>query len=316
MRRISVSQLGLDMTVTKQRYLLREKNVTATRNGGSLLRVILADSTGTISAVLFDAPGHVSESLAVGQGVEVTGRVTEHREQLQITLERITPATLTNLSDYLPAAHRPMAEMIEEFDGLLASVTNPSLSRLLSAVFGDTATYNAFTQAPAAKTYHHACIGGLLEHTLSVARLVLAACTIYSELDRDLALTVTLLHDLGKLHAYDPISFELTSEGLLWGHLYGGSAQVQTAIDSIRDFDPELRLRVVHALLAHHGKLENGSPVVPMTLEAIVLHYADNLDGDARGALDQYGRSEGDGKAFTDRSQMHDTRLYRGESSS
>ncbi|MHB0856319.1 MAG: 3'-5' exoribonuclease YhaM family protein [Anaerolineae bacterium] len=313
MPRITVSQLGLDMTVTKQRYLLREKNVTATRNGGSLLRVILADSSGTIPAVLFDAPGRVAEALDIGQGVEVTGRVTEHRDQLQITLERISPATLTNLSEYLPTARRPMPEMIEEFDELLASVTNPSLSRLLSAIFGDSVTYHAFTQAPAAKLYHHACVGGLLEHTLSVVRLVLTACTIYPELDRDLVVTAALLHDLGKLRAYDPISFAQTTEGLLWGHLYAGSAQVQAVIDGIRDFDSELRMRLVHAILAHHGKLENGSPVVPMTLEAIVLHYADNLDGDARGALDQLARSEGDGKVFTDRSHMHDTRLYRGE---
>jgi len=312
MARIPVAQLRLNAMLRKQAFLLRDKILSTTRVGNSMLRVTLADRTGTIAGVMFDVPAHVAESLVVGGGVEVTGKVGEFRDQLQVNLERIVPTPLPNLEDFLPSARRPIEEMEAELDALMADITQPDLARLLVAIFGDESTYRAFTRAPAAKVNHHACIGGLLEHTLSVARLVLTACDLYPELDHDLVLTATLLHDLGKIRAYDPVSFQLTDEGILWTHLYMGASVVEHAIDALPGFPAELRLRVVHAILSHHGRLEHGSPVLPSTLEAIVLHYADHLDGDARGAIDQIARTPAEGGAFTDRSLMHDTRLYRG----
>lgn len=312
MARMTVSQLRANMTLKKHQFLLRDKSVSIMRTGNAMLRVTLADRTGSIPGVYFDVPGTVPDSLVVGQGVEVSGRVGEFRDQLQINIERIVPAQLTDPAEFLPAARRAMHQMLAEFDALRASVKNSDLARLLAAIFGDQEFYKAFTQAPGAKFNHHACVGGLLEHTLSVARLVQTACELYPELDRDLAITVALLHDLGKVRAYQPLSFDLTEEGSLWTHLYMGASQVERTIDSLDGFDAELRLRVVHAILAHHGTLENGSPVMPMTLEAIVLHYADNLDGDARGASDHLERTDVDKGAFTEMSAMHGTRLYRG----
>jgi len=314
MRRIPASELRLDMMLKKQTFLLRDKNVTTTRAGSLMLRVTLADRTGTIAGVYFDVPGYVADSLVPGKGVEVTGRVGEFKGQLQLGLERVVPIqfSLAELGEFLPTAQRPIQEMLDEFDALRASIEQPDLERLLAAIFDDAQVWGAFCQAPAAKSYHHACVGGLLEHTLSVARLVLAACDLYPGMDRDLAITVALLHDLGKISAYDPITFELTPEGSLWGHLYMAASHVERTILGLPNFDPEVRLRVVHAILAHHGRLEHGSPVRPMTLEAIVLHYADNLDADARGAIDQFVRTGGEGDVFTEHSLMHDTRLFRG----
>jgi len=316
MPRIPVAQLKLNMALSRQPFLLREKSSTTTRTGSAMLRIVLADRTGTIAGVFFDVPGNVADSLTVGQGVEVTGRVSEFKGQLQINIERIVPARLGNPEEFLPVAKRPMGEMVEEFEALRADIRDADLSRLLGAIFDDKATYEAFVRAPAAKVNHHACVGGLLEHTLSVARLVLTACDLYPELHRDLVLTAALLHDLGKIRAYDPLTFDLTEEGSLLTHLYCGAALVERAIDTLPGFDPTLRMRVLHALLSHHGRLENGSPVLPMSLEAIVLHFADNLDADARGALDHLQRSEGDGGVFTEYSTMHETRLYRGSQDS
>ncbi|MCD6518466.1 MAG: HDIG domain-containing protein, partial [Anaerolineae bacterium] len=247
MPRIPVAQLRLNMSIRKQPFLLKEKNLTITRAGTPMLRVVLGDRTGTIPGVFFDVPSYVPESLTVGRGVEVTGRIDEFRDQLQVNIERIVPTELTDLAEFLPVAKRPLKEMEEEFRRLRKSVKNRDLARLLSAIFDQKDIYQAFVQAPAAKFNHHACIGGLLEHTLAVARLVLTACQLYPELDRDLALTVALLHDLGKIHTYDPISFEITEEGSLWSHLYMGASMVERAIRSLPGFDPELRLRVVHA---------------------------------------------------------------------
>lgn len=312
MPRICIADLRINMSLRRQLFLLRDAQLSGTRGGGTMLRVTLADRSGTIAGVLFDAPSHIASSLTTGGGVEITGRVSEYRDELQVAIERIAPAELDDLSEFLPVARRPMAAMLSEFDALRASIQNPDLAGLLKVLWGGAETYRAFTQAPAAKSLHHACVGGLLEHTLCVAHLVLSACEIYPELDRDLALTVALLHDLGKVRAYDPRSFNFTPEGEMWGHLYMGASQVEHAIDQMPDFDGELRWRVVHALLAHHGKLEYGSPVLPKTLEALVLHAADMMDGDTRGALDQLERSEGDAGAFTRHSTMHDTRLFRG----
>jgi len=278
-----------------------------------MLRVVLADNTGTIPGILFDAAPNISDALEVGGGVEVNGHVGEFRGQLQINIERIAPAALENLAEFLPSARRPQAEMLAELDALMADIRNPHLSRLLTLLLDDAQLRQQFIHAPASKLNHHACVGGLLEHTLSVARLVLTACDLYPELDHDLVVTIALLHDIGKVRSYEPLTFGFTEEGALWSHLYIGASMVEQAIASCTGFPTELRLRIVHAILAHHGKLENGSPVLPMTLEAIVLHYADNLDGDARGAIDHLQRDETSAGAFTDRSLMHDTRLYRGE---
>jgi 3'-5' exoribonuclease len=313
MPRVPVDQLRLNMLLKRQAFLLREKNVLITRTGSPMLRVSLADRTGSIPGVYFDVPGAIAERLVPGQGVEVSGRLGEFKDQLQINIDDIRPAALANFEDYLPPPRRPLPEMMREFADLRSSVHEPDLSRLLSAIFDDPTFYRAFTQAPAAKVNHHACVGGLLEHTLNVARLTQAASVIYPEMNRDLIVTVTLLHDLGKVRAYDPLTFDMTEEGSLWTHLYMGASQVEHTIAALPGFDPELRLRVVHAILAHHGRLENGSPVLPMTLEAIVLHYADNLDGDARGHLDQLERGGGEGDLFSEYSPMHGTRLYRGQ---
>lgn len=312
MPRVPVAQLRLDVRIRKQQFLLREKNVTTTRMGSLMLRVLLGDRTGAIPGVLFDVPSHVVASLSVGRGVEVSGRIGEYRDQLQVSIERIEPTELADLEELLPAARRPLQEMKQEFDELLQSVQDSDLKRLLDAIFGDPETYRAFSLAPAAKFNHHACVGGLLEHTLSVARLVLAACDSCPELDRDMAVAVALLHDLGKIRAYDRVSFDLTEEGSLWTHLYMGASRVEHAIDGLPGFDSETKLRAVHAILAHHGSRDAGSPVLPMTLEALVVHHADHLDSDVRGAIDQMKRTEEDGGAFTERSFMHDTRLYRG----
>jgi 3'-5' exoribonuclease len=312
MPRTPVAQLGINMMLRRQPFLLREKSLSTTRSGTDLMRLVLADRSGSIPAVQFDASSYLYESLATGQGVEVSGRVEEFRGSLQIKIEQIFAAELGDLGEYLPVAFRPIEEMEQELAGLLASVRRPDLQRLLKATLGDAETYAAFVRAPAAKFYHHACLGGLLEHTLGVARLVQAASHLYPEMDRDLALTLALLHDLGKIRAYDALSFDLTEEGNLWGHLYITASLVERAIDGLDGFDPELGRLVVHGLLAHHGRREHGSPVVPMTIEAIVTHHADALDADARGAIDHLSRADLETEAFTGWSDMHETRLYRG----
>ena len=313
MPRISVARLHVGSLLTKQLFLLRERSTSRTRQGTLMLRVLLADRTGSINGVFFDVPGHVSDALTVGRGVEVSGRVDEYRGQTQINIDRIAVAEIQELDEFLPTARRPLQEMDTEFEALRASIQDEALERLLDHIFGDKHTYEAFTRGPAAKSYHHACVGGLLEHTLDVVRLVVTACGTYPEMDQDLALTAAILHDIGKIEAYDPISFEITDKGQLWSHLYMGAAIVRDAIHAAGGLPPEQEKQLLHAILAHHGKLEHGSPVLPMTLEAITLYNADRFDAELRGAVDYMERTaEGESSSFTSRSFMLDTPLYRG----
>lgn len=312
MPRIPVAQLSINAVLRKQPFLLREKAISTTRSGADLMRLVLGDRTGSIAGIMFEASSHVYDSLTSGQGVEVTGRVEEFRNALQIRIDQIAPTKLDPLSEYLPASSRPLDEMQQELDGLLAGVRQPDLKRLLKAIFGDAATYKAFCQAPAAKTFHHACVGGLLEHTLGVARLVRTAQSLHPEMDYEMALTLALLHDVGKLRAYDPQSFALTEDGSLLGHLYISASMVEQAMSRLDGFDARLQQMVIHGLLAHHGRLEHGSPVAPMTVEAIVTHYADVLDATAKGAIEHLARADMETEAFTGWSEMHETRLYRG----
>jgi 3'-5' exoribonuclease len=313
MPRLPIEGLQPGNSIKKQAFLLREKTLTATRSGSALLRVVLGDRSGSIPGIMFDAPVPLFQALKVGKGVEVTGKVEEYRDAPQIRLDGIAPTEIADLGDFLPSALRPIGEMQRELDSAIDSVTQPGLKGLLVSLLGVGASNRAaFREAPAAKRMHHACRGGLLEHTLSVVSLTEAACRAHAELNRDLALTLAILHDLGKVRAYDPTTFELTDEGSLWGHLYISASMVEAAIVEVTGFDPQLRLRVVHGILAHHGTLEHGSPVVPMTPEAIAVHHADAMDADLQGAAETLGRPEAQGGAYTGYSQMHDTRLYRG----
>lgn len=313
MPRTLVEGLQPGSAVSKQQFLLRDKSLTATRSGASLLRIVLGDRTGSIPGIWFDAPARLFQDLVIGKGVEVTGKVEEYRDALQIRLERVTVTELTDLTDFLPSARRPIGEMQRELDALIDSVQQPELNRLLMNLLGHGASARvAFREAPAAKKLHHACRGGLLEHTLSVARLAEAACAAHAELNRDMVVTLAVLHDLGKLRAYDPTTFELTDEGALWGHLYISASMVEAALASMVGFDPQLRLRIVHGILAHHGKLEHGSPVLPMTPEAMAVHHADAMDADLQGAAEAFSRPDAQSGAYTGFSQMHETRLYRG----
>ncbi len=312
MARIPIDRLRIGDTLHGQTFLLRSKQLATARNGSPYLRVTLADRTGIVPGIQFGASPAAVDGLGEGEGVAIWGRVEEYRGQLQVNIDRIGPGTLDTLQEFLPTALRPMSEMLDEFEALLASIENPDLAALLAAVFDDDDELRtAFQQAPAAKTYHHACVGGLLEHTLSVARIVEAAAAIYPDMDRDLAVTAALLHDLGKIWSYDPVSFQISPRGSLLSHVYMGASYVERRIEQIDGFPSETAMRLLHALLAHHGRLEFGSPIVPQTLEAMVLHGADKLDGDARGAVDAYARSDSS-STFSDYSNMHETRLYQG----
>lgn len=314
MSRLNVSELSAGERLEKAPFMLAVLQQATDRNSNPYLRLTLRDQTGDVEARYWRVPPGVTEQLAVGEGVAVSGQVEDYKGALQVRVHDIVPHELEDLAEYMPASRRRREELIDELQRLISSIKNPHLKLLLKGILGAPEAQDRFFEAPAAKLYHHACVGGLLEHSLDVVRLVLVAARRYAEVDRDLVATVALLHDIGKIEGYERQGgmFDFTDVGLLLGHIYVGAARVDQAISRIEGFPEELRLRVIHAILAHHGEQAKGSPVTPRTPEAIALHYADNLDGSLRGWVDHYDRQPSKDVVWTSRSGMHDVELFVG----
>jgi 3'-5' exoribonuclease len=314
MARVPIEELEIGRTISGEVYLLAERSLGETKTGSPYLKATLADSTGRIEARYWDFPLEMMEQLPVGSGVRVYGTVEEYPAGTrQIRIERLQPVEIQDFSPFLPQSKRDREEMRQELLQVRAQIKQPYLSRLLEHMFGDEEFEATFSRAPAAKRYHHACIGGLLEHTLAVVRLCSFVAAQHPEIDRDLLLTAAILHDVGKATSYTqgPI-LERTDEGRLIDHVAEGALVVQTAINDVEGFPQDLRDRLIHAILAHHGALERGSPVVPMTLEALALHHADWMDGDVRGFLDHVESEPPTEDGWTGYASMFGTRLYAG----
>ncbi len=254
--------------------------------GSEYLELRLADASGDLKAFLWDlrAVEGDLDRVAPDAFLWVKGAASAYNGRLQLRLDKVRPALDAEVGDlgrFFPTSARPVPEMLAELDALLASVKDPWVARLLAALFQeDAALRAAFARAPAAKSMHHAFLGGLLEHTLSVAAVADRACGHYRHLNRDLVLAGVLLHDLGKTAelSYER-AFGYTDAGNLLGHIAIEAQWIQRAAEGIPGFPEDLRLHLLHIVLSHHGRLEYGSPVVPKTPEALLVHMLDDLDG-------------------------------------
>jgi 3'-5' exoribonuclease len=268
-----------------QVLLVRELERRTKRDGEPFLNVTLGDRTGQVSAKVWEDVEEFIAMCAPGTPLHVEGRFAIHPKWgAEVKLRALsTPAPNTfALDDLTDGAPRAASQMEADLRELIATVQNPDLRRLLDAVLGpDTETWRRYRAAPAAKRYHQAYAHGLLEHSLTVAQSVGALSATFPGIDRDIAVTGALLHDIGKLDAYTstPPAFDLTDAGRLQGEIALGYYFVRQAIAQLAGFPPELEEAVTHIILSHHGSLEHGSPVVPCTREAMLVHMIDNLGG-------------------------------------
>jgi 3'-5' exoribonuclease len=259
-------------------------------------RLVLGDRTGTVAAVIADELAALCEP---GMPVAVEGRYA-HPDLMLRSLRRAEPHEY-ELADLVDGPPRPVRQMEQALRDLIAQVHSPHLHTLLDRVLGPKApSWPAFRDAPAAKRFHQAYRHGLLEHTLSVGEAVAVISTTFPHIDRDVAITGALLHDIGKLDAYtsDPLAIDLTDIGKLHGEIALGYFRVRTAIEDIPGFPEELAAAVLHIILSHHGQLEHGSPVVPCTREATLVHMIDNLGGKL-GSFDRLEKALPHGSAWS-----------------
>jgi 3'-5' exoribonuclease len=285
-------------------YAVRGRELRRKRNGEPWLKLMLGDSSGSVEAVAWEEAEALYALAAPGTPVFVNGCFeVSDRWGSKIKLTALREASDSEYETEDLAAEAPVS--VERLEGdlrqLLATVQSPPLRELLDLFFGeDSPIWSRFRDAPAAKVYHQAYSHGLLEHTVSVAQAVSAAAAFFPGIDRDVAVSGALLHDIGKTEAYneDPLAIDLTDAGRLQGEIPLGYYLVRRRIEDIPGFDPALAQAVLHIVLSHHGSLEHGSPVVPCTREAVLVHMIDNLGG-RLGSFDRLERELPAGEAWS-----------------
>lgn len=297
-------------------FLVTWKSVSQTRGGSPFLKLKLTDKSGTIDAIKWDVTESEISKIIPDKFAFIHGTVRTYNGDLQLTIdtckkcdEDIDPA------DFIACSTLDRDQMMAELLRLLGTISNPHLQQLADSFFGNNEFCEKFIQAPAATKVHHAYIGGLLEHTLNVTRACAAMAELYPEASRDVLLIAAALHDAGKIEEFEwTNTIKYSDLGHAIGHIVTGAMMVKEAASKIEGFDPTLSLALQHAILSHHGLKEYGSPVLPESIEAMILHSADDLD--AKAAMVRKAKEEadtnGDAGLFTKRHFFLDRPIFRG----
>jgi 3'-5' exoribonuclease len=271
-------------------FLVQSKTLKVARNGSTYLDLQLQDSSGVIPAKVWEVDDGALD-FGVDEVVHVSAGVEDYQGSLQLRVDRISKCADRefDLRDFLPSSSRDLDEMYAALLGRLRRVPEGPLRALVLAVAEDPGIAEKFKLAPAATSYHHAYLGGLLEHVLSLVELGDQVADHYPSLDRDLVLTGLVLHDLGKIEELTfTRGFRYSTRGQLVGHMTIALEIVREKIRGIPEFPAGLRDRIEHIILSHHGRAEFGSPKEPMFPEALVVHYLDDLDSKLASMRAQY----------------------------
>lgn len=298
-----------------ERIMVVAKKVRRDFTGGKFLLFQFSDMEGILKGVLWEPTDDIERGIAVDDVVRVSGEIQEYQGALQLRILRIEKVSEGEYdpSIFLPASNRPIDELYDGILTLIAGVNDENLRGLLQAIFEDEGFKKSLIRAPAAKGWHHSYIGGLVEHTNDMAQLALKAAEIYPDVDRDLLLAGVLLHDIGKIEELSVTNhIDYSDSGRLLGHITLGVEFIDEYLRGIEGFPRELGVRLKHMIVSHHGMLENGSPIVPMTLEALLLHYIDNLDAQVRGVSQVLEKSTARSGNWTEYVRLLDRYIYRG----
>ena len=281
-------------------FLVLSKQQRTTKTNKPYLSLMLADKTGQLEARVWE-PGdsRITKEFDKGDIVKVRGCCSRFEDRLQVKIDQLRLAQTGEVekSDMLPATGYDVNDLWRQLGNFIEGMSNHDLKALLRAILSDAGIAEAFREAPAARQLHHAWLGGLLEHVVSLLRLGDRVAAHYPLLDRDLLLTGVILHDIGKIRELTwEIGFDYTIEGVLLGHIQMGVDLVEKAIAGLPNFPERLRTLVLHLILSHHGKLEFGSPKLPMIPEALVLNFIDDLDAKMQAVMSEFDKSAREGR--------------------
>ncbi len=307
-------------------FLVLAKQQRTTKTNKPYLNLIFGDKTGQLEGRVWE-PGdpRIAKEFDCGDMVKVRGSASRFDDRLQLKVDQLRKAAPGEVDrmDLMPSTNFDVESLWQTLMSSVDSFTNPDLKRLLTTMLSDPDLAAAYRAAPAAKQLHHAWLGGLLEHVVSLITLADRVAPHYAMLDRDLLLTGVILHDIGKVTELSwEIGFEYTIAGMLLGHIQMGVAMTEKTIDSLPDFPERLKTLVLHMILSHHGKLEFGSPKLPMIPEALVLNFLDDLDAKMQAVAGEFEKSAREGKGpdeltnkvwALDQRQLLNTKRWLGE---
>jgi 3'-5' exoribonuclease len=297
-------------------FLAAEKNMAFSLKGAPYLNVRLKDKTGELDGKVWDNAIEFDRQFKKGDIIYIEGKAASYKNAIQISIVNIKKYAGEDVepTDYLPMAKGDVAAMFNEMLTYIEKIKTKPLQALLQAFFNDQKTAELFQRAPAAKGFHHIYLGGLLEHSLSVVRLLDKVADHYPNLDRDLLLAGGMLHDIGKIYEFNYESLiEYSDEGRLIGHIVMGVEMMNKKIDAIPDFPAPLALKMRHIILSHHGEFEFGSPKRPKTLEALVVHFIDDLDAKLNGFQSFIADSNNPDSDWTVYNRFFERFLYKGK---
>ena len=279
--------------IVTSNFVVVSKQIKPKKTGEPYLALVLGDRSGQLDAKMWDNVEEVLNAFEQDDFLKVKGLVNKYKNRFQLTVHKLRKLGDSEIefSDYLPKTTKNIDELWQTLTDFVASFQNPHLKSLVQAFMSDPEIAAAYRSAPAAKTLHHAYIGGLLDHVVSLFRSCDLVCRNYPQVNRDLLLTGVFLHDIGKIHelAYNR-SFSYTTRGQLLGHMIIELEMLQAKLALVPDFPAELKTLLEHLIISHHGEYEFGSPKLPMFPEALLLHYMDDLDSKMEAMRAQFER--------------------------
>ena len=317
MAKIFINDLKKGQTV-ESTFLVGEKILTKTKSGNPYLSLRLTDRTGEIDGRIWDNAVDFVSLFEPDDFIKVRAEVDEFQGTLQLRILKLRKCLEEEirLDDFLPKTPRNIEEMLAELRNIASQINHPFLRKLLDAFFADEDFLKKFKLAPAAKAVHHVYIGGLLEHTLSVVQLILLIGPRYKGINQDLLITGGILHDIGKISelSFDR-SFDYTDPGRLLGHIILTVQMIEEKIRRIPEFPEELSTLLEHIVLSHHGDYAFGSPKLPQTLEALLLHHVDDLDAKIHGFLTWIEKEKDSPSRWTTYHKLFDRFILKPEES-
>jgi 3'-5' exoribonuclease len=296
-------------------FVLSEKTMAQKRDGNNFLNITVSDKTGNIKGVIWDRVDEISAGTASGDFVQVQGTVSEYKGVLQFVVKTMITITADSInpSDFLPATDRDIDKMFMRLLKITSSLESGHLKKLFESFFNDTDFVWKFKNAPAAKKMHHAYIGGLLEHTLSMALLADRIAGHYSGVDRDLLIAGAILHDIGKIREFNyQYAIDYSDEGRLLSHIVIGIMMLDEKIEEVEDFPKDQAILLRHMIVSHHGTREFGSPEPPKTIEAVLLNYIDDIDAKVNGIRD-FMATQDPNESWTSYHRLLGRHFYRGK---
>jgi 3'-5' exoribonuclease len=296
-------------------FVLSEKNLAQKKDGKNYLNLTFMDRTGTLKGVLWENAAEAADRISAGDYVQVKGSVSEYRGALQLVVRSAARSAAENVepADFLPVTSRNIDAMFEKLVQITDTLKTPCFYDLFRLFWADAELVRLFRAAPAAKKMHHAYIGGLLEHTLSMAILVDRIAGHYTGVDRDLLLAGAILHDIGKIREFEFSShIDYTSEGRLLSHIVIGIQIIDEKMKRIKDFPEEQAMLLKHLVVSHHGVRDFGSPELPKTIEAVLLNHIDEIDSKVKG-IREFMASEDPNAAWTSYHKLLDRQFYMGK---